>query len=53
MVQKMIRYFRAKGARRFVRHLFSRVLGIEEMSYRRWRWLHRLTKRELKRQKTE
>ena len=53
MVQKMIRYFRTKGARRFARHLFSRVFGTEEMSYRRWRRLHRLTERELKRQRTE
>lgn len=51
MIQKMIKYFRTKGARRFTRHLISRLFGVEEMSYSRWRKIHRITRRELNRQK--
>ena len=51
MIQKMARYLRTRGIRRFVRHLISRAFGVEEMSYRRWRRLHRLTKKEIEGQK--
>ena len=51
MIQKMIKYFRTKGARRFTRHLISRLFGVEEMSYSRWRKIHRIKRRELNRQK--
>ena len=50
MVQKMLRYYQTKGFRRFFRHLVSRVFGIEEMSYKRWNKIHRLSTKELKKQ---
>lgn len=50
MVQKMLTYYQTKGFRRFFRHLVSRVFGIEEMSYKRWNKIHRLSTKELKKQ---
>lgn len=47
----MIIYYREKGLRRFVRHAISRLFHREEMSYKRWRRKHRLSRKEIEEQK--
>ena len=52
-LRHMVKYYRENGPVRFVRHLFVKLLGLEEMSYKRWRRKHRLTKKIQKQQREE
>lgn len=52
-LRNMVKYYRENGPVRFVRHLFVKLLGLEEMSYKRWRRKHRLTKKIQKQQREE
>ncbi len=52
-LRNMVKYYRENGPVRFVRHLFAKLLGLEEMSYKRWRRKHRLTKKIQKQQREE
>lgn len=45
-LRNAVKYYRENGCWRFIRHLISKLLGLEEMSYNRWRRKHRLTKKE-------
>lgn len=48
---RILEYYRQNGFKRWVRHVISKLLHIEEMSYNRWRKANRLTRKEIERQK--
>lgn len=50
-LRNAVKYYRENGFWRFIRHLVSKLLGLEEMSYNRWRRKHRLTKKDWEEQR--
>lgn len=52
-IYRVVEYYRQNGIERFVRHMFSRVFRLEEMSYKRWCKENKLTKTEIESQQKE